>query len=136
METTSLKKTKVGSYTLALGLIALGTGLLAHNFNLIPAPSVLRLWPLLLIGLGAEYFIRKITNRGDEIQFSIPSVVLIGLIIVAAVAVNALYNLGPVRFPDDFALNCLFDHTVQYSGEWRRGMGFGSNSPTDCFFPV
>ncbi|MCL6478906.1 MAG: DUF4097 family beta strand repeat-containing protein [Peptococcaceae bacterium] len=117
METAS-RKIKVGSYTLALGLIAIGTGFLAHNLNLLEASMVLRLWPLLLIGLGVEYFIRKLTAKEIEIQFSAPSVILIGLIIALMAAANALYNFNPGRFLGGVFLDHVFDNN-KYVREWQ-----------------
>lgn len=94
METKN-RKIKVGAITLALGLVALGTGMLAYNLGGIKSPeTVWRMWPLLLIGLGLEYFIRRAARGEREIEFSIPSVLLILLFILTGVAANAFSGLG------------------------------------------
>jgi len=77
---------KAGPVTLALGLILAGCILLVTNikgYGIIG--SVLKFWPVLLIGLGAEYFVRSYLNKKnnlDEAQtkFHIPTVIIIVLI--------------------------------------------------------
>lgn len=91
METTN-RIIKTGSYTLALGLITLGVASLVANLGFLEVSKVLKLWPLLMIGLGLEYFIQKLTTKGEEVQFSIPSTVLIGLITVSIAIASALYS--------------------------------------------
>ncbi|MFZ5597922.1 MAG: DUF4097 family beta strand repeat-containing protein [Bacillota bacterium] len=93
---TSQPKIKVGSFTLALGLIALGLGILSSNLGYTDIRQVLKFWPLLLVGLGLEYFVRRAMAGGErEIQFSIPSAVLIALIAVLALFASAVYKLAP-----------------------------------------
>ena len=77
---------KAGPVTLALGLILAGCILLISNikgYGIIGA--ALKFWPVLLIGLGAEYFIRSYLNKkkhGDEAEtkFSLATVVVILLV--------------------------------------------------------
>ena len=45
---------KVGTITLAIGLITAGSILFAQNFTNIPIEDIYRYWPLLLIGLGLK----------------------------------------------------------------------------------
>lgn len=74
-------KKKAGPITLALGLIIFGAILLVSNLTgagLLAA--VYKFWPLLLIGLGGEYFLRLFINRKngtEDIRFHIPTLMLI-----------------------------------------------------------
>lgn len=78
---------KAGPITLAVGLILFGAILLAGNILGIGITlTALKYWPVLLIGLGAEYFIRSYLNKKrygtDEAQtkFSLATVVIIVLV--------------------------------------------------------
>lgn len=95
VETANRKIVRVGFVTLAFGLIALGSGILASNLGLMGVQRVLMLWPLLLIGLGLEYFIRKLRAGDKEVQFSVSCAVLIGLMAAIAAAANTLYGFAP-----------------------------------------
>lgn len=114
------KTVKAGPFTLALGLIALGAGIMAANFGLLNIGSALKLWPVLLIGLGLEYFLRKLTARGREVQFSLPSTVLICLIAVLIAAANALYGLIP-GLPGSLLEGNFFGGGAQYTRQWQSG---------------
>jgi len=116
LEKTNLR-IKIGPITLALGLIALGTGALAGNFGLSEAGSLLKLWPLLLIGLGLEYFIRKLTSGEKDVQFSIPVAFLIGIIALAMWSVNTLYKIAPVDFIEQLFINQGIEHTRNWQGD-------------------
>ena len=78
-----MKIRKAGPITLALGLIIFGCILLISNIAGIGAmASVVKFWPLLLIGLGIEYFIRSYRNRKngeseEETKFHLPTVIII-----------------------------------------------------------
>lgn len=115
METAS-RTIKSGSYTLALGLIALGAGLLGANVGILQVPAVLRLWPLLLIGLGLEYFIRKLAARGNEVQFSLPSTVVIILLAGALAAANALSGLIPGKLMEE---GFWWGQRSEYQRQWQ-----------------
>ncbi|WP_418792233.1 DUF4097 family beta strand repeat-containing protein [Phosphitispora sp. TUW77] len=84
------KKRKAGPVTLALGLISFGFILLISNFSGIGIfGNVLKYWPLLLIGLGIEYFIRSYFNskkEEGETGFHIPSLVIVLLIALCGYA--------------------------------------------------
>ncbi|HLS88074.1 MAG TPA: DUF5668 domain-containing protein [Sphingobacteriaceae bacterium] len=69
----------VGRITLAVAMIALGLGLLAHNLNLVNGLALIRWWPLLLILLGAEMVIRSRKNgQGQRLDgFSLVVVLLL-----------------------------------------------------------
>lgn len=78
---------KAGPVTLAVGLILFGVILLASNIsgNGITL-TALKYWPILLIGLGAEYFIRSYLNKKKygieeaQTKFSLATVVIIILV--------------------------------------------------------
>lgn len=58
---------KAGPVTLALSLIFFGFVLLTANFTGTGIlTATLKYWPVLLIGLGAEYFIRSYLNRKNN----------------------------------------------------------------------
>lgn len=115
METPAVRKNKVGPITLALGLIALGGGLLAANLGYTGAIKVLKFWPLLLIGLGVEYFVRKVLAGEKEVHFSIPSTVLIGLLAVSASAASALSQI----VPRDILNEEIFGDRTGYVRQWQ-----------------
>lgn len=80
-------KDKAGPITLACGLIIGGTVLLLHNLGVISGLDWLwRLSPILLVGVGLEYFLKRLLNRdpGTEVRFSAGSLLLIILLVVAS----------------------------------------------------
>ncbi|NLM44981.1 MAG: DUF4097 domain-containing protein [Clostridiales bacterium] len=83
---------KVGTITLAIGLITAGSILFAKNFTNIPIEDIYRYWPLLLIGLGLEMIIYMSVygKNNDNVKLSIDGL-CIAFIIIAAV-------LGSGRF--------------------------------------
>lgn len=117
LEKTAARKAKAGSITLALGLIALGGGLLAANLGFTQVVAVLKLWPVLLIGLGLEYFIRKLFAREEEVRFSIPSTILAGFIAVSAWAASALYGVIPHEIINEGILGDRTGYVRQWQGE-------------------
>jgi len=114
-------KLKVGPITLALGLVVGGVILLVYNFGGIDSLGWFwRLWPLLLVGLGIEYFIRKATAKDMEINFHVPSVLLIVLLIFTSGIATAITGLGE-RF-GAFIGNGFWDSGFQdykYSWTWN-----------------
>ena len=88
---------KVGPITLALGLIIGGLGLLLYNFKSITSLDWLwKLWPVLLIGVGVEYFWRRKSTQSEEVRFHVPSILLILLLIIAGGVGYAATNMGSV----------------------------------------
>lgn len=78
---------KAGPVTLALGLIFFGCVLLTANFTGTGIfISTLKYWPVLLIGLGLEYFCRsylnKKNNAAEVTRFHFPTVLVILLVAV------------------------------------------------------
>ncbi len=116
------QKIKIGTITLALGLVLLGIGMLLYNFGGIKSPeTVWRLWPLLLIGLGVEYFVRRAGRGEKEIEFSVPSVILIGIFILAGITVNAVSNaihgLGIGGLMDHVSFGNNHSHVREWQSE-------------------
>ncbi len=110
------QKIKVGPLTLALGLIGAGLGMLAYNFGGLSSPQNLwKFWPLLLIGLGAEYFARRLLNKEQEVVFHIPSALLIGLLIFAGLIVSAL----PVLGLNELLEETVFSNRMSYTRHWQ-----------------
>ena len=78
------KNRKAGPVTLALGMILFGVILLISNFSGTGIfATALKYWPLLLIGLGIEYFVRSYLNskkEEGEAGFHFPTLIIILLI--------------------------------------------------------
>lgn len=110
------QKIKAGPLTLALGLVVTGLGMLAYNFGGLSSPqSLWKFWPLLLVGLGVEYFVRRLLNKEQEVVFHIPSAFLIGLIILAGLVVNALPAAGLNQVLED----TVFSDRLSYTRQWQ-----------------
>lgn len=93
---TAPRKIKAGPITLASGLIIGGVTLLLYNFGLIPNLTWLwKLSPLLLVGIGAEYFLKRllIKDSETEVRLSIASLLLIIVLILIG---GSIYNAGVV----------------------------------------
>lgn len=78
-------KKKVGTITLAIGLITAGAVLFAQNFTDLPVKDIYKYWPLLLIGLGLEIIIyMSVYGRNNEnVKFSIDGLCIVFIIIAA-----------------------------------------------------
>lgn len=84
-----MKKKKVGTITLAIGLITAGSVMFAQNFTDLPIKDIYKYWPVLLIGLGLEIIIyMAVYGRNTEnVRVSIDGL-CIAFIILAAVFAN------------------------------------------------
>jgi len=92
---TVKEKSNVGPITLAVGLIVGGLALLLYNFGAIPSLEWLwKLWPVLLIGLGVEYLLKKRFDPEREVHFHVPSFLLILVMIMAGCLLYAATSLG------------------------------------------
>jgi len=99
---TEKATSKAGPVTLAVGLIIGGTVLLFYNFGVIAGLDWLwKLWPVLLIGVGLEYFIKRALGRWAPVHFHTASIILIILLIFAGgvfyATANAIKNFGGVE---------------------------------------
>lgn len=110
---------KAGPVTLALGLIVAGIVLLLYNFGMITSLGwVWKLWPLLLIGIGLEYFLKRAFNPEGEVRFHVPSFMLILLMIITSGAAYAATNIG--RNIDGFLDGMpWYDKHFTYSRSWE-----------------
>ena len=91
---TAFRKIKAGPVTLASGLILGGAMLLLYNFEVIPSLTWLwKLAPLLLVGIGVEYFLKRLLNHDPEteVRFSISSLLLIIVLITVG---GVIYTTG------------------------------------------
>lgn len=111
-------KVKAGPVTLALGLVITGLGMLVYNFSGYTSPqNIWKFWPLLLIFLGLEYFIKRMRNKESETVFHIPSVLLIGALVFAGSVVNAVSfgDIGSVL--EGTVFRDRISHTRQWQAE-------------------
>lgn len=79
---------KVGSITLAVGLITVGALLFAQNFMEIPVKDIYRYWPVLLIGLGVEMVLYMLLygRSGNEVKLSVDGLCIVFIIILGLIA--------------------------------------------------
>ncbi|OPX87694.1 MAG: hypothetical protein A4E53_02406 [Pelotomaculum sp. PtaB.Bin104] len=114
-------KSKVGPITLAAGLIVGGLTLLLYNFGAVPSLEWLwKLWPVLLIGLGVEYLLKKRFDPERDVHFHVPSFLLILIMIIAGCLLYAATSLGKNinSFVDGFPWN---QTRYSYSRNWESG---------------
>lgn len=86
---------KVGTITLALGLITVGVLLFAQNFIQLQVSDLYKYWPVLLIGLGLEMIIYMVIygRDGENVKLSIDGlciffIILMGLLVSGSNFVN------------------------------------------------
>lgn len=110
---------KAGPITLALGLVIGGLVLLLHNLGAIANLEWLwKLWPVLIIGIGLEYFIKRVLVQEEDVHFHIPSLLLILLLILLGGITYAASNIG--RNIDSFIGGIPFHQTsLDYSRNWQ-----------------
>jgi hypothetical protein len=88
---------RFGGVTIPLLLIALGVVLLMQNYGLLPPTfwsNVARLWPVVLIALGAELFVGGRVGRLAQV-LTIVAVLLVGIGVMAAFSVFGQMAAGP-----------------------------------------
>jgi DUF4097 and DUF4098 domain-containing protein YvlB len=81
-------KRKVGSITLAVGLITVGALLFAQNFMDIPVKDIYKYWPVLLIGLGLEMilFMLLYGRNNTEVKLSVDGLCIVFIIILGIIS--------------------------------------------------
>ncbi len=81
-------KRKVGSITLAVGLITVGALLFAQNFMDIPVKDIYRYWPVLLIGLGLEMVLYMVLygRNNTEVKLSVDGLCIVFIIVLGLVS--------------------------------------------------
>lgn len=101
---------KVGRITVAIGLVALGAGLLMDNL-LAYGPSytslILRFWPILLIGFGLEYLLFSVIDRMEEgaparLRFDFGGAILLFLLVGLTAGFNTVSHWLPN--PGDYVI--------------------------------
>lgn len=100
---------KVGRITVAVGLVAFGTALLVDNLagTNQSLSLLLKLWPVLLIGLGLEYLARTVlAQRGGEevrLRFDFGGAFLLTLVVIMSMGIHLLRGEGLFDIPSIFA---------------------------------
>jgi len=81
-------KKKVGSITLAVGLITVGALLFAQNFIDLPVKDIYKYWPVLLIGLGLEMVLYMMFygRNNNEVKLSVDGLCIVFIIIVGLIS--------------------------------------------------
>ncbi|MHB1393902.1 MAG: LiaI-LiaF-like domain-containing protein [Clostridia bacterium] len=81
-------KRKVGSITLAVGLITVGALLFAQNFMDIPVKDIYKYWPVLLIGLGLEMVLYMVLygRNNTEVKLSVDGLCIVFIIVLGLVS--------------------------------------------------
>lgn len=81
-------KKKVGSITLAVGLITVGALLFAKNFTDIPVKDIYRYWPVLLIGLGLEMVLYMVlySRSNAEVKLSVDGLCIVFIIVLGLIS--------------------------------------------------
>ena len=81
-------KRKVGSITLAVGLITAGVLLFIQNFMDIPVKDIYKYWPVLLIGLGLEMILYVIIygRSKTEVKLSVDGLCIVFIIILGLIS--------------------------------------------------
>lgn len=109
---------KVGTITLAAGLIASGALLFAQNFTELPIKDIYKYWPLLLISLGLEIIIYMSLygREGDNVKISIDGLCVIFIIVVAVLSSGfagyksfSIKGIGDIPFVRDLR----FEHEME-----------------------
>ncbi len=80
-----MARKKVGIFTLAFGLIAIGLSLFLSNFVDLPIKSLYKYWPFLLISLGLEVSVYTLIYKkyDEKTAISIDGFVIAFIITVA-----------------------------------------------------
>lgn len=94
-----MRKKKVGTITLAIGLITAGSVMFAQNFTDLPIKDVFKYWPLLLIGLGLEIIIyMSIYGRNNEnVRLSIDGLCIVFIIFAAIFGGSSFTSLKHIN---------------------------------------
>lgn len=114
---------KVGSITLAVGLITVGVLLFSKNFIDISIKDIYKYWPVLLIGLGLEMILFMVLygRNNSEVKLSVDGL-CIAFIIILGVISNGVtfFNIDDqIRLLPDIHGNSIFGG-VRYRSEVRE----------------
>ncbi|MCF8012387.1 MAG: hypothetical protein K9L17_13830 [Clostridiales bacterium] len=128
-------KIKVGSITLALSLITGGAALLVYNFGGLDSIRwVWNLWPLLLIGLGVEYFARKASAKDKDVSFHVPSILLIVLFILASGVGTAI--TGVANNIENYIGTGIIESGSDYEYSWNWSSNPVEVAPEENFLRI
>jgi len=92
---------KVGRITVAIGLVACGAGLLMDNLvsGYGATNLVLRLWPLALVGFGAEYLLQTVlshtNNEERRLRFDVGGAILLTFVLLLSAGVSGFRTWAP-----------------------------------------
>lgn len=116
-----MRNKKVGTITLAVGLIALGLLLFANNFTNIAVGEVYKYWPVLLIGVGIEMFVFMIIYKNDENTRIKLDGLCVAFIIIAAIFTS---NINGFHFSPKISFNPfqgnMFVDGIKYKSEMKE----------------
>lgn len=115
---------KAGPVTLALGLIFFGCVLLIANFTGTGVlTTTLKFWPVLLVGLGVEYFIRGYINRknseGEGARFHFPTVIVILLVAFIGYSLQQATALFKNRELNSFVSEAIAGANYNYKHDFE-----------------
>lgn len=81
-------KKKVGSITLAVGLITVGALLFSKNFIDIPVKDIYKYWPVLLIGLGLEMVLFTVLygRNNSEVKLSVDGLCIVFILVLGTIS--------------------------------------------------
>lgn len=117
-----MKKKRVGTITLAIGLIMLGVVLFINNYTSFGLEELYKYWPVLLIGLGIEMFVYMIIYRQDEdVKLRVDGLCIVFIIVAALFASNISFKLSPDFSFNIFGGNSIIDG-VRYKSELKENI--------------
>ncbi len=103
-----MKRKRVGTITLAIGLIVLGVSLFINNYTSLVLMDIYKYWPVLIIGVGIEMFVYMIIYRHNEdVKLKIDSLCIV-FILIAAIFTN---NIN-FKFGSEFPLNIFEENSI------------------------
>lgn len=109
-------KKRIGSITLALGLIIVGALLFAKNFTPLPVSNLYKYWPILLVGLGVEVLIYNIIYGRDnkDVSLGVDGLCIVFIVFVAVFgSAFGTFKMNNIHFFDGF------DSVIEWSGKYK-----------------
>lgn len=118
------KNRKAGPVTLAVGLILIGFMLLVANIQGYGVLEVtLKFWPIILIGLGAEYFVRAYLNKNNDnnegTKFHLPTLVIILLVTITGFMGQQVAGLFKNHELSNFITEAIAGDRYSYRSEYQ-----------------
>ncbi len=102
-QTTPTTKTYyVGRYTAGICLVLMGTLYIVSLLTeIIELTAALKLWPVMLIGMGAELLVCAIRSKGERIRYDWLSIVIM-LVMTGCAVILLLFNYMAILLPAVF----------------------------------